>query len=73
MTEIYQEMKKRQRGRGDVAMVRQAEQTGMRVAATDLRMQHMEDKMDMIIKHFGLKVPIPTQPQAQARVIVLTR
>ena len=73
MTEIYQEMKKRQRGRGDVAMVRQAEQTGMLVAAMDVRMQHMDNKLDMIIKHFGLEVPMPAQPQAHARVVALTR
>jgi len=54
-------------------MVRRAEQTGAIVEQLASRMEHMDAKLDAIIQHAGLVVPVPAPRAAVVHQQTLTR
>ena len=58
--DLVEDLKKRQRGRGDTAQIKRAEQTIE-------RLDNLESKIDLILNHLNIEAPIPVAQKMDGR------
>lgn len=57
MDEIVKELQARTQGRGDAGQVQRAEQQLMMLSSVDQKINNLEAKMNLILKHLEIRGP----------------
>jgi hypothetical protein len=60
--EIVDELKRRQRGRGDTAQIKRSEETKFGVQQVQHSVAALHGKLDLLLKHNGIYVPVELHP-----------